>query len=322
MDGQVGTDWAIARAYRVCGAVEGVDRRIEMLAGGQQGAVARRQLRVFGLSRDAIDNRVKSRRLKPVHRGVYRVGPFAGEWLAESAAVLACGLGTALSHRSAAALDGAARRPDGEVHVTIVARHPEHRGITIHRTASLNRSDVRVKNGIPATTPLRTVLDLAAADDPQLEPILAFYLRHDLFTLRQITARTTPPPALRSARRGAKRLRDLIEASGRPRFTRSDAERRLLDLIRRARLPPPETNVMAGSATGPRHEVDLLWREQRLIVEVDGFAHHGSKASFHADRARDAELVALGYRVIRVTWRQLVGAPEVVIAQLAVALAV
>ena len=317
MDGQAGTDWFLARAWRVRGAVEGVDRRIEMLARGQHGAVARRQLLVFDLSRDAIDNRVKSRRLTPVHRGVYRVGPFGGEWFAESAALLACGPGAALSHRSAAALDGAARRPERVVHLTLVARHPEHADIAVHRTGSLARSEVRVRQGLPTTTPLRTVLDLAAARDPDLEPILAHYLHHHLITRPQIVAATTSRPT----HRGAKGLNELIAATGGASFTRSEAERLLVALVRRAKLPAFETNVLVGGRTGPRHEVDFLWRDHGLIVEVDGFAHHGHETRFHADRARDAELVALGYRVIRVTWRQLVDQPEVVIARLAAALA-
>ena len=69
------------------------------------------------------------------------------------------------------------------------------------------------------------------------------------------------------------------------------------------------------------HEVDLLWRAQRLIVEVDGFAFHASRAAFERDRLRDANLLAAGYRVIRITWRRLTREPEAVVAALAAALA-
>jgi very-short-patch-repair endonuclease len=64
-----------------------------------------------------------------------------------------------------------------------------------------------------------------------------------------------------------------------------------------------------------------MWREQRLIVEVDGFAFHGSRHAFERDRRRDAELLAAGFRVVRFTWRQIAGEPEVVVARLAVLLA-
>jgi very-short-patch-repair endonuclease len=101
-----------------------------------------------------------------------------------------------------------------------------------------------------------------------------------------------------------------------PQMTRSEAERRLLTLIERAALPRPRTNTRVG-----RYEVDALWPETRLIVEVDGFAFHGTRAAFERDRRRDADLTAMGFRVVRVTWRQLVDEPHLVVARLAGALA-
>ena len=69
-----------------------------------------------------------------------------------------------------------------------------------------------------------------------------------------------------------------------------------------------------------RHEVDFLWPEQRLIVEVDGFAFYSTRAAFERDRARDRALQAAGYVVLRITWRQLIDEPEAVVAELAGAL--
>jgi very-short-patch-repair endonuclease len=89
----------------------------------------------------------------------------------------------------------------------------------------------------------------------------------------------------------------------------------MLALIRAARLPEPQVN-----ATVAGHEVDFLWPEQRLVVEVDGYAFHSSRAAFERDRSRDADLHAAGFRVIRVTWRQLVDEPEVFLVALARAL--
>jgi very-short-patch-repair endonuclease len=99
-------------------------------------------------------------------------------------------------------------------------------------------------------------------------------------------------------------------------MTRSEAERRLLALVRAARLPQPETNVRLG-----RYEVDMLWRRQRLVVEVDGFAYHGSRRAFERDRRRDADLTQAGYRVVRFTWRQITQEPEAVVARLAALIA-
>jgi very-short-patch-repair endonuclease len=100
-------------------------------------------------------------------------------------------------------------------------------------------------------------------------------------------------------------------------MTRPEAEARLVALARAARLSPPAANARVGS-----HEVDLLWREQRLAVEVDGYRFHSTRAAFERGRRRDAELLTTGFRVIRVTWRQIVDEPHALIATLARALAV
>ena len=108
----------------------------------------------------------------------------------------------------------------------------------------------------------------------------------------------------------------MLAADAAPALTRSQAEERLLALLRAAELPPTAVNGRLGG-----HEVELLWAAQRLVVEVDGFAYHGGRAAFERHRLRDAELQAAGYRVVRVTWRQLVERPEALIARLAQALA-
>jgi very-short-patch-repair endonuclease len=116
--------------------------------------------------------------------------------------------------------------------------------------------------------------------------------------------------------RGTAALRKLLAADRAPALTRSEAEERLLALIRSAQVPLPDVNVRLG-----RHEVDFLWREEGLVVEADGFGFHSSRLAFERDRSRDAELQAQGWRVIRVTWRQIVHQPEVVVARIAAALA-
>jgi len=95
-------------------------------------------------------------------------------------------------------------------------------------------------------------------------------------------------------------------------MTRSEAEHRLLVLLRAARLRIPETNVRIG-----RYEVDAFWERERLVVEVDGYAFHSTRGAFERDRARDADLQAQGFRVLRVTWRQIVEEPEAVVGRIA-----
>jgi very-short-patch-repair endonuclease len=98
-------------------------------------------------------------------------------------------------------------------------------------------------------------------------------------------------------------------------LTRSEAERRLVSLVRAAGLPAPEHNVRIDGL-----EVDLFWRDHALVIEVDGFAYHSGRAAFERDRSRDARLTALGIAVMRITWRQLVHEPHAVVARLAQAL--
>jgi very-short-patch-repair endonuclease len=113
----------------------------------------------------------------------------------------------------------------------------------------------------------------------------------------------------------AHRLCALLSRDTAPAFTRSEAERRLLSLVRAAALPAPDHNLRIAG-----HERDLVWFEQGLVVETDGWEHHRSRAAFESDRARDAALLAHGLRTMRVTWRQLTEAPEAVVARLAQAL--
>ncbi len=201
------------------------------------------------------------------------------------------------------------------VHVTVVARDPHaRRGIRIHRTRQIRRDEVTRLDGIPLTRPARALLELAsAANLEELERAVAEARHRGFVSDRDLAHQLERNPG----RRGAAALRRLVEQEGGPAFTRSGAERRLLNLVRTASLPSPEANVRLGP-----FEVDFLWRDQRLVVEVDGYAYHSDPRAFERDRRRDADLAALGYTVIRVTWRQLVEEPEAVVSRLARALAV
>lgn len=284
------------------------------LAARQRGVVTRTQLRAIGLSADAIDNRLKAKRLHPLYRGVYVVG-HAGpvEGARELGAVLACGSDAVVSHRSAAVLWRLHLSRPPDVEVTVGGRRCDSkRGIRVHRVTTLDRRDVRMLGGIPITAPARTLLDLAAIVAPrELEQALAEAHARRLAHRSDLTALL----ARVGRRPGAPALRSLIETDGPPALTRSEAEDRFLALIRAAELPAPEVNVRIG-----RREVDFMWRQQGLIVEVDGFRFHSSRAAFERDRRRDAELASVGFRVIRVTWRQIVDRPEALIARIAAAL--
>ena len=157
--------------------------------------------------------------------------------------------------------------------------------IRVHRV-SLTVADITTLEGIPVTSALRTLRDLSAVlTSRELERVLALAERQrrvDPETLRSLAAQHTGRP-------GAPLLRALLQIETEPALTRSEAEERFLALVRKAQLPAPETNVKLSG-----YEVDFLWRQERLVVEVDGFAFHSSREDFEADRRRDARLTARG----------------------------
>jgi very-short-patch-repair endonuclease len=285
------------------------------MAAVQRGVVTRRQLLAAGLSRSAIDHRLRQLRLHPVHRGVYLVGhPVPAPLAMELAAVLACGEGAAMSHYWAAGVWGFRESQPGPIDVTVPERSNRSRpGIRLHRTACLDPQDVRWRECLPLTAPARTLVDLAEVLTlRELERAV-----EQAEILRLVRRRELAAALDRSPRRaGAATVRALLADDARPALTRSEAEKRLLGLVRAAELPPTAMNVRIG-----KHEADFLWRPQRLIVEVDGYRFHANRTAFERDRVRDSELQAAGYRVMRVTWRQIAERPEAVVARLAQALA-
>jgi predicted transcriptional regulator of viral defense system len=289
----------------------GGDDGIAALAARQYGVVARAQLAALGLGRGAIDRRLSRGRLHPLHRGVYAVGHRVvsreGWWMA---AVLAAGPGAVLSHRSAAALWGLRGDPATRVEVSVPCKQRSRPGITVHY-APLPADEVTDNDGIPTTTAARTLLDLAAILQPQeLERTLEQAEANRLTDHTPLDALLTRYPN----RQGTKSLRAILH-NGRhsANATRSELEDRFLALLDAHGLPRPEINVWLPDAGV---EVDCLWRARRLIAELDSRKHHATTAAFERDRARDRTLQAAGWRVIRITWRQLHDHPEAVVSDL------
>jgi very-short-patch-repair endonuclease len=286
------------------------DHPIVALAERQHGVVTRAQLKDLGLGKSAIDARIRAERLHRVHQGVYAVGrPTLTLHGRFCAAVLSCGPGAALSHVAAGVVLGVLKERGPRIDVTVPGSGGRRRrgAVIIHRSA-LPEADVTLVHGISVTSPARTLLDLAdVLPRRRLERAFdeAAYLRIDLSDVRP-----------RPGRRGSPVLRAVLEGHdpGSTR-TRSELEERMLDLCRRAGLPAPEVNARVGG-----HEVDCLWRERRLIVELDGWSAHGTRRAFERDRRRDAELIAAGWRVLRVSWRQLEREPGWVAERIAAAL--
>ena len=278
-------------------------------AAGQCGVITSDQLLDAGLTRHAVAHRVRVGWLRRLHRGVFVVGPVSAPFAREMAAVLASGTGAAVGVRSAAGLWELRPLPDAGVDVVLTRRGVRSsNGIRVHTAADLPATDVTTRHGIPITTPLRTLLDLAAvATAGELERAVQEAQVRGLVTADQLRRRA-------AGVRGAPAIRAALALE--PALTRSEAERRLLALIRAAELPQPRTNVRVGP-----HEVDAVWTPERVVVEIDGYAYHGTRAAFERDRRRDADLAARRYTVLRFTWRELTRRPEAVVARIAAVLA-
>ena len=282
------------------------DQRVVAVAGRQHGCVSLAQLVDAGLTRRAVARRVERGWLLRRHRGVYLIGPLEAPLSRLMAATLALGPGAVVSHEAAA--EAWRLLPGGDpVDVTLARDGPRSRpGIRVHRVAHLPAEDAARHRNLPLTSPARTLLDLATILTPgDLARAVERAEVSNLTTHAELTRYLTS----RRSSRGAARLERALHPT---QLTRSEAERRFLDLIRDARLPTPAANTRVAG-----HEVDFLWPAKRLIVEIDGYAFHSSRAAFERDRVRDADLQARGYRVVRVTWRRLVEEPIAVVAAIA-----
>lgn len=285
-----------------------VDVRVATLATRQHGMVSTAQLRGLGMSKDGILQRVRRGRLHPYCRGVYVVGHTA---LTREArlwvAVLACGGPSAavVSHRSAAAVWDLVAAPGGPVDVTTLRQSKSTRAIRVHRSRTLRPADITDHDGLPLTTPTRTLIDLADVLSPQrLERVV-----HRAEILRLLDAAAVQRQLDAPGRRSAT-IRAALETLGvGTQVTRSVLEERMLRLVAHHRLPRPLVNFVVEG-----HEVDFFWSAARLCVETDGAGTHLTPTAFELDRERDAQLTLAGYRVVRFTWRQLRDRPQTVAA--------
>jgi very-short-patch-repair endonuclease len=241
-----------------------------------------------------IARRLDAKRLIRVRRGIYRVGPIAQPLEDEMAAFLSLGPRAVLSHETAAVLHqllpyATKRKP---VHLTVTGSDPGPKpGIRIHRTRHLPADEITRHQRIPITTPARTIIDVAPGlTEAALEQVLAVAHRKRAAITTQLRCLITRYPR----RPGTPALKALLDGPRTPKLARSRPERRLLEAFRRAQLPEPETNApLAG------FEVDFLWSEQQLVIEVDGHPFHAARPDRRRDQDRDARLAELGYSVLR-----------------------
>jgi hypothetical protein len=294
------------------------EREIVELVGRQRGVITHAQLISLGVGRRTIKRWLTAGRLRAVHREVYAFGPQPltrrGKWLA---AVLAMGPGAFLSHQSAAALWGlAGDRP--KVHVTAPGGRqvrPGRKGIKVHR-CKFDPGEVTRRDGIPVSTVARTLFDLAERSQPhELKSAWDEASRLRLLRVLEVAAVYERGYGRRRAR---SRIGPFLAAEQRHvEDTASPLEDRFAAFVVAHHLPPPHTNVLVG-----KDEVDALWPEARLIVELDSWEFHAHRAAFEKDRDRDTDHLLAGYRTVRVTHRRLSDEPERLAAQIRTLLAV
>jgi Protein of unknown function (DUF559)/Transcriptional regulator, AbiEi antitoxin len=274
------------------------DVLIASLADRQHGVVAHAQLLDLGLSTSAIGRRVKGGRLHRRYRGVYTVGHrrtgIEGAWWA---AVLAYAPDGVLSHLAAGAAWAIAR--SSALHVTVLQNDRAHRaGITVHHRRSVPPDEVTRRDGLPITTPARTLLDLSASGLNRTRIELAVDAAErqrllDFADLHELLARYPGRP-------GTPSLKAVLAEYSDPHDVRSELEALLVELCHARGLPRPSENC---SIEG--RERDFAWPSRRLVVEADSYAWHRSPAALNADRERDVELTLAGWRVLRFTHAQI-----------------
>jgi predicted transcriptional regulator of viral defense system/very-short-patch-repair endonuclease len=283
-------------AYEAKRSPNTVGIRIEELATRQHGVVSRGQLLGLGLSPNGITRRHARRDLVRLHQGVYAVGHRRLTSQArELAAVLACGPGAVLSHRTAASRHGLLRSASARIQVSVPRGRRSRKGIVVHRPRVLDDEDSEIVEGIPITSVARTIVDLSA--DPEAGRMLNAAERArslDIAAIERTLARLPRQPGRRRL------LRLLASYRPEPAFTRSEAERRFLALCRHHGLPAPQANLWIEG-----YEIDFFWADAALAVEIDGSAFHRGTRAFHEDRRRDRALLAAGIHTARVTWDDL-----------------
>lgn len=265
--------------------------------------VTHSQLVALGLSAKAIERRLGAGRLHPVHRGVYAVGrpelTQLGRWMA---AVLSCGSRAMLSHGDAGAAWGFLAASGAEIEISVAAPHERRRpGLRVHRRPTLDPTDVATRHGIPVTSPVRTLLDLATRLGPQgLERAINAADKLDVIDPESLRAALEG----RSGQPGAPALRRVLDRAT-FRLTDSELERRFLRLAARAGLPPPLTGTRVNG-----YKVDFLWSGFGLVVETDGLRYHRTAGQQVRDRMRDQAHSAAGLTPLRFTHAQVRYEPE------------
>jgi very-short-patch-repair endonuclease len=282
-------------------------QQVALIAGRQGRAISVAQLRACGISRQQVLTATDRRHLHRVHRGVLAVGTPGLSTLGRHwAAFLAAGGGSALSDRSGGAIYGI--RPwTGTIHLACATHRRGHRGVVVHRVACLDRTMIATRNGLPVLKPAHVLLDLAAAlDADPLAIALNQALSIPVVGLDELDAVIDVRRGHRGTGRLAAALAEVRDDPGAGR-THSELEELVLTLLRRLpALPPFTRNQLVTLANGHVAKADMLFADQRVLVELDSRRWHAQKRAMEDDRRRDQQALAVGLVTFRITWRHAV----------------
>jgi very-short-patch-repair endonuclease len=283
---------------------------LSQLAARQFGVVSAGQLLRLGWTRKEIQGQVRRGSLHPLYREVYAVGHDRivdhGRLLA---ALLSCGDGSFLSHRTAAAVWGLRPVNTRRVELTVPGINaPHRRGLVLHRSTDVAKDESRSRNGLRVSSVPRMLVELANSElQAELERLITEAVRRRLIAfpaLDRAVHEHQRRPGMAKLKRA---LRDY-----RPRPDRkSDLERAFDRLIKDTDIPPPERNVYIGG-----WEIDCYWPEFKLVVELDGRNYHSSLADMERDRKKDADLLKLGIGTFRITDLRFELEPDQILADL------
>jgi very-short-patch-repair endonuclease len=291
------------------------DRSVTRIAAGQRTLATTGQLSECGLGKDAVAHRVAIGWFHPVFHTVYSVGCGELPPLAlELAALLAIGKNCFVSHHSAAFVWGLRKNPPQEVEVSVVGRCSESReGIRVHRIKAIDKRELRQHEGLWISSPARTLLEIATTLP---RDGLADAIGKGIAGRRVNRYEIEATLARNRGRRGSARLAQVIGDKHAMAITRSRAEKAFLKLMRESGLPMPEANQPLG-----RYVPDFMWREQRVIVEIDSYTFHGGPNGFDRDHDKDLFYRQLDFDVLRPTRDHVINEPARVLALVAQTLA-
>jgi predicted transcriptional regulator of viral defense system len=276
-----------------------------VLAAARHNVITHAELRALGLSNSGIDHRIATGRLHRKYSEVFAVGrpdvPLDGVFLA---AVLACGPRAFLSHLSALRKWELRGGGTHRIDVTAPRSIKPKKGIRLHRPLSLDALETTIVDDIRITTVAQTLLDVAApAYRLNIGKLLHQAIVADLFDMHAIARVLARTPNAPGARRLAEALTEEVP------LTRSSLEEATLSLFRSFSVPEPECNAWISDGE-KLVEVDFLWRDFGLVVEVDGWRYHRSRWRRRQDAAKTAALEAQGWTVLRFSEFELAGTPQ------------